>query len=69
MNEYQRGYADNYAGVARCGGASREWLAGWDEAQSHRLQDEREIRKATFDLQNQWVGIASENTFGYLSFE
>jgi hypothetical protein len=69
MNEYQRGYADNYAGVARCGGVSREWLAGWDEAQSHRLQDEREIRKATFDLQNQWVELAPDDSSGYLIVE
>ncbi len=64
MTQYQRGSADNYAGVPRSANVSDEWLAGWDGAQSHRLQDDREIRKATHDLQNQCVAIESGNLTG-----
>ena len=53
MTEYQRGYTDNYAGVPRHPNKSQEWLAGWDSAQTERLKDEREIRKATTELQSQ----------------
>ncbi|BCM88866.1 hypothetical protein IAD21_00708 [Abditibacteriota bacterium] len=60
MTEHQQGYADNYAGVPRTLSLSSGWLAGWDEAQQHRLKDEREIRKATHELQSQHLALSPE---------
>ncbi len=69
MNEYQQGYADNYAGVPRSVSVSREWLVGWDDAQRERLQDDREIRKATHELHSLWVETAQANVFSSLSVD
>ncbi len=60
MTERQRGYTDNLAGVVRNLVKSHDWLVGWDEAQRQRFQDEREIRVALNQLQEQESVISTQ---------